>query len=203
MKKCRISLILLIYCPKCNAIAPGPTLAPSRAPSRAPATSSLAPTTVADTLVHLIAVVEEGGPSAAALMASWSTFRSTWPDRPFCVLKVSGTCSDCEEGEIGKLLIPAEMALDPLVTSKQAMRDNGSQLQQSDWFDLCDLQLHASTTVALLMDLEPTFLDPPISVEASYNLFRTRIESAGLVYASAEPIGDQNYIEPFNRNFVF
>jgi hypothetical protein len=177
---------------------PAPTTSPSPAPTPSP---TPAPTTVADTLVHLIAVVEEGGPSAAALLASWSAFRSTWPDRPFCVLKVSGTCSGCD-GETGKLRIPAEMALDQLVISRQAMRDNGEQFQQSDWFDLCNLQLYASTTVALLVDLEPTFIFPPSSVEASFNLFMTRITSAGLTYVVADPRADQNYVEPFNRNFV-
>jgi hypothetical protein len=160
--------------------------------------------TCTEDLLTMIAVVEEGGPATDALLESWLTLRTKYPDRPFCVLKVGGQCSGCAQGEIGNLLIPPEMALDPYVFSRQINRDNGDEFQQSDWFDRCHLNVDVEfsrTTVALLVDLPLDDDDVPEDVSASYAYFMTRIERTGLKAEMAGPRQDHNYIEPFNRGF--
>jgi hypothetical protein len=158
-----------------------PTLKPTSKPTASPT----------ERIVRVVAVVERGGPSADDLQASWTAFDNNWPDRTFCILKVGGVTS------VADLLIPADMALDPNVLSKQVNRDNGDRLEQSDWFDLCFLnEVMAGTPVALLVDL--AFFDVP----ASYEYFLTRIADAGLQVVDAVRSPDQNYISPLDRLFV-
>jgi hypothetical protein len=138
-------------------------------------------------------VVEQGGPSADDLQASWTAFDNNWPDRTFCILKIGGVTSPAD------LLIPADMALDPNVLSKQVNRDFGRPSEQSDWFDLCfQNEVLAGTPVALLVDLDLS----NFQVEASYQYFLTRIADAGLQIVFADSSPDFNYISPFDRLFI-
>jgi hypothetical protein len=174
-----------------------PTASPSAAPTRG-VSPTASPTAVPtrrptgfDEFVPCIAVIEQGGPSEAALSSSWAQFRSTYPERPFCLLQVRPSRS-------GAALAPADFVTDDGIIFRKVNRDMNMEFDRSDWFDLCNLyglNPEQGDRLALLLDVAVSH------VQASYNSFLSKLVANGVMRVDVMTREDSNWIQPFIRSF--
>lgn len=162
-----------------------------------------------------IAIIDESSPPPASLASDWTTFRTTYPLRPYFLIGVGGGTTT--------LNIPANMQsailTDPLtrafVTSNQfpgysttpktaadaavfpsgMPRDNGNVSLRSDLFTLCGLNTkQPGENVFLFVDDSGSM--NVVDVRATLDLLQASCDTAGLKISSVfNP--SENYILPF------
>lgn len=152
------------------------------------AESSPVPTSITRTC---IAVIDECSVSASTISANWSTFRSTWPLRPFYLLQPGGPSA-------GSLNQPASFTADPLAYGPIPVnRDNGQPSQASDWYTICNLdELPDGSNFALWIDNSGSMTTA--TVQASVDLLNAKIALRGITYALQTDSGE-NWVLPFNK----
>lgn len=126
---------------------------------------------------------------------TWAAFRSSWPLRPYYLLKVRTAAG----GDAGTLNIPTNMQADidaaNLTYLTNVNRDNGTVANRSDWFAIANLStLEPGDSVFIFVDNSGSMTEP--EVRASYNFFITQCNAASInVYKVTN--GFENYISPF------
>ena len=113
--------------------------------------------------------------------SKWASFRNSYPDRPFCLLRPENT--------YGYLNLPTEpdFLSDSRTIYEVVNRDEGETQDASDWYTICDLSRFNSTGV----DFVGLFIDVSGSmtlstVRASYDRFLTDLSAANLTYCSVD-----------------
>lgn len=138
-----------------------------------------------------IAVIDECSVSAATISSDWTTFRTTWPQRPFYLLQPGGP-------SYGSLKQPASFTADPLAYGPITVnRDNGNPAQASDWYTICNIdKLPNGSNFALWIDNSGSMTTS--TVRASLDLLNAKIAPRGITY-SLQTDGGENWVLPFNK----
>ena len=168
---------------RCNA----PTQFPSTAPSFSPAT--------ADKLLTVVAVASKvkDDVSEEEIAGSFTLFRTTYPDRRFCLLQPVGFAP-------ADLKASQAFFLDDLTTYVTVNLDDGDPYKTSNWYDLCKLQ----GDVQGISDI-PYFIgstDIKNRVEKSEDFFEDIVAARGqtiVPIGTTAPSGELsgNWISPF------
>lgn len=135
-----------------------------------------------------ISVIDEtSSTSQAAYNTNYNTFRSLWPDRPLYVLRVpTGS----------PFYIPSGWTTNPNDYGPiDVTRDNGNATLATDWFSIAGLdKLLPGSKVGLFVDVSGSMT--LASVQASYNLFQSKVSAAGLSITNVTN-SNEDYITPF------
>lgn len=136
-----------------------------------------------------IAVIDEtDNVGNATLTASWNSFRSQYPSRPFFLL--------VPFDGINRPFVPAAMQADQLTTVVDVVRDNGSGVG-SNWYSICQLDAaYAGANIFLFIDVSGSMTIA--TVQNSYNTFKATVEASDAVVKSVTST-NENYIDPFIR----
>jgi len=141
-------------------------------------------------------VIDESSLSASFLASQWSSFRSAYPDRPFCLLQPAAGCCG------SNLNIPADFSSDSKTIYAAVNRDDGVEADRSDWFSACSLgtlRAQGITNVAIFIDNSGSMTTA--SVQASYNFLLQEMSSNGLQLVSGITNSAEDWIGPFITNF--
>ena len=142
-----------------------------------------------DQLAPCIAVIDEAdGYGTQQPITDWNTFRTQYPDRPFCLL--------IPKQSYYYMNIPPDALADPTFQWHIVTRDGGT-LPPDDWFTLCGLDILSSSNVdfiGLFVDISGSM--DMTTVRNSYDKFILDIEGKGLDYCHLEN-GQEHSIEPF------
>lgn len=138
-----------------------------------------------------IAVIDECSVAASTISSNWSTFRATWPQRPFYLLQPGGP-------SYGDLKQPASFTADPLAYGPIAVnRDNGNPALASDWYTICNIdKLPNGSNFALWIDNSGSMTTN--TVRASLDLLNAKIAPRGITYNLQTDTGE-NWVLPFNK----
>jgi hypothetical protein len=146
-----------------------------------------------DELIPCVAVIDEddsfGSGSGTNQEQMWSEFKSSYPDRPFCLLV---------PGPEGDVKTPENFLSDDLTdVFFNVARDYGEVSMAEDWVAKCGLDLYTSANVGWV----GLFIDDSGSLEesevaASRDLFYSKLEAQGIQTRKVVN-GDENWILPF------
>ena len=160
-------------------------------PSANKPTPSVAPTlnfNIQDERLTCISVISKNG-DAGNVDKQWNILRSTYPDRPFCLLR--------PRPSNGPLSVPNDLIVskDPVNYYSDVVKNGADKSNPSDWYKLCNLddsRAEGLTRVAL-------YIDPRVedSVENSYKLFKKNLRENGFqIITGDKPSNQRNYISP-------
>lgn len=155
-------------------------------------TVSVAPNVSIGDPAICISVIDECSRSATEISNNWSSFRSSYPQRPFWLLQPTGYGVD-------RLKIPDAYFNDSLANYPQTVnRDNGSAGSASDWFNMCNLsQAAPGTSISLSVDNSGSVTFG--QVQASIDLFLSKCASAGLVVYQPDMSGER-WVQPHDTD---
>mmetsp|Transcript_21971 Transcript_21971/g.40974 ORF Transcript_21971/g.40974 Transcript_21971/m.40974 type:complete len:230 (-) Transcript_21971:240-929(-) len=159
-----------------------------------------------DGVVPCIAIIDEtdGFGTPAVVDEAWDTFRTRFPDRPFCLLRPVN--NEYLSDPYGGFYLPPSFLNDPRVAFFNVSRDDEGMDSfvpgPSDWFDLCGFSLYEGSDVAYI----GKFLDVSGSmtlstVAPSNDLFDASVANAGLEIREVFN-SEENWIEPFLTTLV-
>jgi len=154
-----------------------------------------------DAAVPCIAIIDESDNfSDANIEAKWATFRTTYPDRPFCLLQPL-------DSALSRLYLPPSFLSDSRTTFAQVSRDDlgpASEIQPSpsDWFGICGFGVYEGSDI----DFIGKFLDTSGSmnettVQASNSMFDQKVSAASLTIEEVFN-EDEDWITPFLTTLV-
>jgi len=148
-------------------------------------------------VITCIAVIDEsqGSQSLARFESLWTLFRESYPERPFCLLQPFPETPP-------SLFIPQAFLNDTDTIYSQVSRDFGVEIDRSDWFEVCSLDvLRAQGVVdfAIFIDNSGSLTTP--QVQASFNLLLERAAQEGLTLVSGIENTAEDWISPFLTDF--
>lgn len=134
--------------------------------------------------------------SDADITATWNSFRSTYPSRPFCLLQPQHPNTN-----YNRLYQPPGFVaeLGTKTTFAIVNRDDVSRYPASDWYTICNLAAIAGPFTSI--KFVGVFIDDSGSmttstVAQSKYLFETRVAAAGLSIQTVVNI-QEDWITPF------
>lgn len=180
------------------------TLAPSLSP--APSSSAAPSTSVTPTLsrsrlnevITCISVIDESmdQQTASRILSQWTTFRATYPGRPFCLLQPVGFAL------VTSLFVPDIFFADGNTIYSNVTRERGDVSARSDWFEICQLEgLRNQGVVDVAIFIDNSGSLTPSMVQPSIDLLTSRIESEGLRLVDSIINGVEDWIAPFLTDF--
>lgn len=140
-----------------------------------------------------IAVIDESSIADSAINTRWNTFRTNWPDRPFCLLQPLNP-----NPSLQKLFLPTspDFISDPLNTFMIVNRDNGDESLEEDWLRICGYtNLRSVEFIGLFVDTSGSM--PRGTVQASMDKLDRELAAVGLTYCTV-PNPAEDWISPFN-----
>jgi hypothetical protein len=144
-----------------------------------------------ESLRPCIAVIDESDMPNATVNSKWSSFRASFPDRPFCLLRPI-------KSYFLNLPTKPDFLSDPRTIYSNVTRDEGDPLLTSDWFTICGISVLNSTGV----DFVGLFIDESGSmnistVRASYEKFLGDLTAANLSHCTVTN-RFEDWITPFS-----
>mmetsp|Transcript_10602 Transcript_10602/g.22179 ORF Transcript_10602/g.22179 Transcript_10602/m.22179 type:complete len:156 (+) Transcript_10602:687-1154(+) len=124
--------------------------------------------------------------------AMWEMFRTQYPNRPFCLLKV------IENYDYGGVHPPAAFLVDDKTIYVQDIRrDNGDDTKAEDWVELCGLTDFSPSSdgfVGLFVDISSSMVLS--TVRASYEDFKENLSERSIQVRELMD-RNENWILPF------
>ncbi|KAG7351336.1 hypothetical protein IV203_010696 [Nitzschia inconspicua] len=155
-----------------------------------------------DSIVPCIAIIDESDNFPDSHFdTQWATFRTDYPDRPFCLLRPTSSST------FDRLYLPPAFLNDTRVTFAEVSRDDlgaNSPIQPvpTDWFSICGFGIYNGTTVEFIgMFLDTSGSMDQRTVSGSLALFEQNVAIAGL---TIEPVFNtrEDWITPFLTTLV-
>lgn len=148
-------------------------------------------------IIPCIAVIDEseGSQTLSTIQSTWNQFRTSYPERPFCLLQPEPIFSS-------ELFIPQNFLNDSNTIFSAVSRDNGVDAERSDWFNICNLaglRAEGVVGVAIFIDNSGSLATPQVA--ASYSFLADRLDEEGLNLVDGIENSDEDWIGPFLTDF--
>lgn len=156
-----------------------------------------------DSIVPCIAVIDESDNFPDSHFdTQWATFRTDYPDRPFCLLRPLDPLSAQP-----RLYVPPAFLNDTRTIYANVSRDNEGvnsfvQPVPSDWFSLCGFGIYNESTIEFVgrfVDVSGSMT--AVTVSESLALFDRNVASAGLTIRVVSNT-QEDWITPFLTTLV-
>ncbi|CAF34286.1 hypothetical protein S-PM2d221 [Synechococcus phage S-PM2] len=144
--------------------------------------------------VQCISVIDEADTfTQADFDADWDRFRTAYPDRQFWLLTPRPAYTN-------ELRVPADYTADPLANGPIVVtRDNGNQVNRTDWFGICQLgNLPVGSVISVAIDTSGSMT--LATVQASYNYFLERCAVAGIEIVFDLTFPNERWILPHEKD---
>lgn len=151
-------------------------------------------------LVTCISLIDEASPPVSSHQGDWSAFRNNYPYRNFYLLQPAINSNGSISYPTSELNMPPNYLSDPYANGAvQVRRDNGNANFTSDWFSICGLsQVPEGAYVSLWIDISGSMVFN--TIQASYNLFVQRCQSAGVQIVLETSDSGERWIPGHNKD---
>jgi len=128
------------------------------------------------------------------LQKSWNSFRTAYPNRPFCLLQPRGRLSP-------DLFMPDNFMKDSNTIYAKVHRDP----MTSHWFDICNLEMlrpTGVTEVSLFLDTSETMVTSQgtSAVQASFDQFMNVLDDHGMILENLSQSQIEDWITPHMKD---
>jgi hypothetical protein len=147
-----------------------------------------------------VAVIDESSQSTSYVDAKWTEFRTTYPNRPFCLLQPVNS-DFLGDLNFNGLYLPPNFLNDTKATHFNITREDGYLVipnpPLADWYNLCDIAMYAATGVdfvGLFVDVSGSMNED--TVRSMLTNFTTALNRTGLAFKQLYD-GYEDWILPF------